>query len=404
MLPFLNELKEEIYAIADFWESRMTDRENDGFYGRIDFNNNTKKNADKGAVLNARILWAFSAAFRFDKTQTTYLDMAERAYNYISDYFLDPEYGGAYWALDFKGNPKETRKQIYAQSFVIYAFAEYFKISRDTSAKDSAIALFRLIEEHSFDKDNNGYLEAFGRNWGAQEDMRLSEKDMNEKKTMNTHLHIIEAYTNLYSIWKNEKLKNKIINLLNIFEEHFINKNNWHLHLFFDEYWNLKSRNISYGHDIEASWLLLDAANTTNNDDIIEKYKHFAINIANIASEALDTDGGLWNEYDFEHKKLIQEKHWWPQAEALAGFANAWQLSKDKKFLDRLYNSWEFINKHIKDHKNGEWFWGIDKNYLLLKEDKSGMWKCPYHNLRACILTYEKLYYTIIKDSIYNIK
>lgn len=391
MLQLLNELKEEVYAIADFWQKNMIDNEAGGFYGRMDFNNTIRKDADKGIVLNARILWAFSAAFRFDNSKTDYLNTAARAYNYINDFFIDKKYGGAYWTLDFKGNPKETKKQIYAQAFAMYAFAEYFKISQDVHSKDAAIELFYLIEKYSFDKDKNGYFEALDQQWEMQEDMRLSDKDLNEKKTMNTHLHIIEAYTNLYGIWKNDELKNKIINLLHIFNVHFLNKKEGHFYLFFDENWNLKSRNISFGHDIEASWLLLDAANSTGNSTLIKEYKNIAVNIADALPKGLDIDGGLWNEYDFENKQLIKEKHWWQQAETLVGYANAWQISPEKIFLDRINDSWNFIKKYIKDTRNSEWFWGIDHNYALLKEDKAGMWKCPYHNIRACIETYKRL-------------
>ena len=201
--------KELIDNILPFWSNKMPDEDNGGFYGQITGKDEIIPKAHKGSVLNARILWTFSAAYRIYKNPD-YLVIATRARNYIIDHFIDKKFGGVYWLLDYKGNPVETKKQIYAQGFAIYGLSEYYRVTSDTEALNHAIELYRLIEKHSFDTEKNGYLEAFTEDWQPIADMRLSEKDANEQKTMNTHLHILEPYSNLYRVWENDSLKSQL--------------------------------------------------------------------------------------------------------------------------------------------------------------------------------------------------
>jgi mannobiose 2-epimerase len=210
---------------------------------------------------------------------------------------------------------------------------------------------------------------------------------------MNTHLHVLEAYTNLYRIWPDSELANHITLLLYNFDDHIINKDTWHLNMFMDENWQVRSDTVSFGHDIEATWLLQEAAEVLDNEELMEKMKDNAIKMADIImAEGLDSDGGLWYEYEPSHGGLIKEKHWWPQAEALVGFFNAWQVSGDEKYLRVVFNNWSFIKQYILDKKNGEWFWGINKDYAVMPgEDKAGLWKCPYHNGRACMETIRRV-------------
>jgi mannobiose 2-epimerase len=203
---------------------------------------------------------------------------------------------------------------------------------------------------------------------------------------MNTHLHVLEAYTTLYSIWPNEELKTQIVTLISNFLDHFINTDTSHLNLFFDEEWNSRSGLVSYGHDIEATWLLQEAAEAINDESLLKKIKSINIYIADATMSGLDTDGGLYYEYDPSDDHLIKEKHWWVQAEAMVGFYNAWQISGDIKYLDLAEKCWNFVKHKILDKTNGEWFWGINQfGEVMPGEDKAGMWKCPYHNSRACI-------------------
>jgi len=380
-----DELNDELTHILNYWIKNTPDNEYGGFLGRIDAEDKVVQGSPKGSVLNARILWSFSAAYNLNKNPE-YLQYAERAYQFLTTYFIDKEYGGVYWTVDYKGNPLDTKKQVYASAFTIYGLSEYYRASGHEDAKTAAINLYNLLVEHSYDTARTGYLEAFTREWEPINDLRLSAKDANEKKTMNTHLHVLEGYANLYSIWPDEGLKSQIMTLLHDFLDHFINPESWHLNLFFDEDWRGRSALVSYGHDIEAAWLLLKAAEIIKHKPLIERLKDISIKIAKATLSGLDTDGGLWYEYEPADKFLVKEKHWWVQAEAIVGLYNAWQITGDEKFIEQAEKTWEFVKNKIIDQKKGEWVWGIDKNgNVLPDEDKAGMWKCPYHNSRACI-------------------
>ncbi len=381
---YKKELQNELSAILNFWQENTIDKEFGGFYGKLDNSNKVFPTAPKGSVLNSRILWTFSAAYNLTEN-IAYLNTAEMAFSYIIDHFVDKKYGGVYWTVDYKGAPLDAKKQIYALSFAIYGLSEFYKCSKNKQAKELAIELYNLIVAHSYDTINDGYIEALSQDWKEINDLRLSKKDANEKKSMNTHLHMLEGFANLYCIWPNEVLNKKIAELIHIFLDHIIDKKTNHLILFFDEKWNVKSNIISYGHDIEAAWLLQEAAEVIGDEELLEKVKTKSVLIANAAAEGLDKDGGLWYEYDADENNLIKEKHSWPQAESMIGFFNAWQITGDESYLEKSLNSWRFTQEHILDKKNGEWFWGISENYSLMEEDKVGIWKCPYHNGRACI-------------------
>lgn len=379
-----SELTSELDSILKYWSEHTVDDQNGGFAGQIDFNDQRIENAEKGSVLNARILWTFSASYQTTKNEN-HKKLAERAFEFLSAYFYDTKFGGLFWSINEDKTPKDTKNQIYALAFAIYGLSEYYVISKNEKALEIAKNLYLKIQEHSYDPVNKGYFEAFTRDWRPIEDLRLSAKDANEKKTMNTHLHIIEGYVNLYKVWKDEKLLEDIIELLETIEKYFINNETGHLRLFFNENWIEKPDVVSYGHDIEAAWLLQQCAEISGNEKLIENYKKYAVQIAEATKEGLDSDGGLWYEFDPEKNKLIAEKHWWPQAEALIGFYNAYQLTGKEEYLDIVYKNWKFIKKHILDQKNGEWVWGIFDDYSLMQKDKAGFWKCPYHNGRACL-------------------
>jgi cellobiose epimerase len=381
---FKTELQEELMQVLDYWMKYTVDEKQGGFYGSVNNRNEPDTTAAKGIVMVSRICWSFSAAYGFNK-QRSYFSTAERAFNFIVDHFIDREFGGVYWSVDATGNMLEGKKQIYGLAFCIYGLTEFYKISRNPTALNIAIDLYHFIEEKSFDKVNNGYAEAFGRDWQEMADLRLSEKDNNDRKTANTHLHIVEAYANLYTVWPNEKLKERIANLLHLFQQHFINKNHHHLNLFFDDSWNLRSTLQSYGHDIEAAWLLQQCAEVIKDPVLIAQFKSLAVPVTNAATEGLDKDGGLWYEYEPANKFLIEEKHSWPQAEAMIGFFNAGQLTGGQHYFNQSIQSWEFIKRYIKDQSNGEWLWGVHKDYLPMQKEKAGFWKCPYHSSRALL-------------------
>lgn len=381
---FKEELETELHAILSFWMQHCIDEVHGGFIGRLDHDNNRYEDAPKGAVLNSRILWAFSAAARY-KGQKAYRAMADRAFDYLHRFFVDTTYGGVYWSITPDGKPLDTKKQIYALSFALYALSEYYRLCTAEKAKVLAQDLFYAIERYSFDPRYGGYLEALAQNWQPIADLRLSAKDSNEKKSMNTHLHVLEGYANLYRIWPDAVLKEKIAALIRIFLDHIIHPQTHHLILFFDEAWQPRSGGVSYGHDIEAAWLVQEAAEVIGDRSLIETVKQKSLLIAEAAARGLDRDGGLWYEVE-EGGHLVKEKHWWPQAEAMVGFFNAWQISGDEKQLQRAMASWHFIKAHILDRERGEWVWGVRDDYsVMTNEDKAGIWKCPYHNGRACL-------------------
>jgi mannobiose 2-epimerase len=379
---FRTEMRTELENILSYWIRNSIDQENGGFIGKIDGNDVKYPKADKGLVLNSRILWTFSAAFMHNP-KPEYKMMAQRAYSYLMKYFWDKKNGGGYWSVDYLGNPKEKHKQIYGQGFMLYGLSEYYRAFGDKAALNSAIELFKLIEKHGFDKKNGGYFEVATENWQLTDDKVITQGKTDQKKSMNTHLHIIEPYTNLYRVWKDPFLKKQLYGLLNNFIEHIIDKKTQTQILFLTDDWQPRSEIISYGHDIEASWLLLESAEVLHDKQWIAKIKPFSIGLSDAAQKGIDTDGGMFYETENEHLKT--QKDWWPQAEAMVGFYNSYQITKDQNYFYQAIKSWNFIKKNLVS-KTGEWYWGVNANgEALTNMDKVGMWKCPYHNARACM-------------------
>ncbi|MDR2564073.1 MAG: AGE family epimerase/isomerase [Prevotellaceae bacterium] len=369
--------------ILPFWSGSMMDMHEGGFYGRIDGNGMPHPKADKGIVLNARILWTFSAAYRVIK-RMDYLDVAERAYNYIRERFIDDKYGGVYWMLNNKGEPINTKKQTYAQCFAIYGLYEFWCASGNSEAMSIAIDLFRLIEDNCRDRKNGGYFEAFSRDWGAIDDVRLSEKDANEQKSMNTHLHILEAYTGMCLSVSSHELMQAQSELIQIFTDKIVRQNG-HLGLFFDEEWNIKSDDISYGHDIEASWLLYEAAEALENQELISKIAKISQKIADAAAEGIGDDGGM--AYECKNGIIDYDRHWWVQAEAVAGYIIAYRNTQDRRYSTLAKRAMQYIKHNVIDFENGEWFWSLNLDGSANRiDDKAGPWKCPYHNGRMCLV------------------
>lgn len=385
----MKSFKEELIVnILPFWISNMKDLENGGFYGKIDGEGLLHPRANKGAILNARILWTFSAAYRLFKDEE-YLIIANRAFEYIIDFFIDNEYGGVYWELDYKGNPVNTKKQTYAQSFALYGFSEFYRATGNVDALEISKQFYEIIQK-SYDKKLGGYWEAFSRNWEPIDDMRLSDKDVNENKTMNTHLHVLESYTNLLRIWKDDKLIDSQRMLVGVFVDKILKKDPYHLGLFFDDYWNVKSSVISYGHDIEASWLLLEAADILGDDDLFKTVKSLSLHIANDTLKGLNKDGSLSYEKSVDY--VDSERHWWVQAEAVVGYMYAYKSSGNVLYKEVAIKLWNYILKYIVDKDNGEWHWSrLSDGSINVIEDKAGFWKCPYHNSRMCMEMIEHL-------------
>ncbi|MDD5895746.1 MAG: AGE family epimerase/isomerase [Prevotellaceae bacterium] len=378
--------------ILPFWINNMVDHENGGFYGRIDGYGNLHAEAEKGGILNGRILWTFSAAYRV-LGKPEYLEMATRAKDYIIDHFIDREYGGTYWSLDYKGNPKDTKKQFYAIGFMIYGLSEYVRATGDKEALDYAIQLFDCIEEHSLDVIYNGYIEACTREWGEIADMRLSDFDANYPKSQNTHLHIIEPYTNLFRIWKDARLEKALRNLIDIFTDRILNPETHHLDLFFENDWTRGAGHLeSYGHDIECSWLIHEAALVLGDAEVLKKVEPIVQLVAKASEKGLNADGSMVHEANVDTGHVDDDLHWWVQAEAVVGFYNIYQHFADSSALDKSLRCWQYIKDNLIDTKNGEWYWSRHADGTLnLDDDKAGFWKCPYHNGRMCLELIERI-------------
>ena len=377
-------------GILPFWMEKMADNVQGGFYGRIDGDDKLHADAPKGAILNARILWTFSAAYRLLR-KPEYLETATRAKRYIIDKFYDKDFGGVHWSLSADGEPLDTKKQVYAQGFAIYGLSEYARATGDREALDYAVKLFETVEKYSFDRTRNGYIEAFTREWKPIEDMRLSDKDENTSKTMNTHLHILEPYANLYRVWKDERLERQLRNMLDLFTGKILNKKTYHLDLFFDNDWRTDGNIISYGHDIEASWLIHEAALVLGDEALLKRIEPVITNIARAADEGLNPDGSMIYERFTAEDRTDRELHWWVQAENVVGHVNLYQHFGDEKALDTAVKCWQFIKDKIIDHTNGEWHWSLMPDGTVnRRDDKAGFWKCPYHNGRMCMEIIER--------------
>jgi mannobiose 2-epimerase len=384
LLLMLPEFKSELFRILDFCSTKAVDLEFGGFVGQINSAGEIIPGAGKGAVLNTRLLWTFSAAFRNTGVHT-YMKMADRAYNYLVHHFWDQENGGLYWECDYLGNPLNTRKQAYAQGFGIYAFSEYYLATGKKKSLEYALSLFGLLEDKFIDSEFEGYLEALSNDFRPLKDMRLSPKDANSPKSMNTHLHILEPYTNLYKAWPDEQLKKRILVLLSLFQQQIIDRETGHFNLFFDRNWTVQSNIISYGHDIEGAWLLHEAALETKDINVIRSVRESALHLVDVTlAEGTDKDGSVWYEQERDH--IDKDRHWWVQAEAMVGLMDAWEISNDDGYIQSLLKTWTYIKENLMDTENGEWFWSVHNNRIPnLKEDKAGFWKCPYHNSRALI-------------------
>ncbi len=378
--------------IAPFWLKFAPDVKYGGFRGLITNDLQIDEFAEKGVILNSRILWTFSQAEKIYQ-EKSYLEIAERAFNYLVKHFFDRENGGVFWTLDYQGEPLDTRKRSYAQAFALYALSEFYSSFNSKLAGDKVFEIFHLLEKNCKDKENKGYFETFECNWTLAEDQRLSEVDANEKKSMNTHLHIMEAYANLFRATGNPSVKDRLRALINIFLDKIIHREKDYLQMFFDEQWNSKSAVDSLGHDIEASWLLCEAAEILGDGDLLKQVQTVAIRMANAVYEkGLDpADGSLL--YEAENTVIInRNRDWWVQAEAVVGFLNAFQLSRDEKFLTAASRVWQYIQTKIIDRENGEWFWQInDEGAPSNEKPKLSQWKCPYHNGRMCFEAVRRL-------------
>lgn len=378
-----HEARQEAKHLLRWWALKAPDDVHGGFWGEVDAHGQPVKDAPKSVILNARLLWFFSAMAAYLNSDESLL-LAHRAANYIRSHFVDPDHGGVYWMLDHKGQVIDAKKQGYAQAFAVYAFAEYHRVTQDRACLKIAQQIQRDIEERFWDHKAGGYIEAKSAYWYNAGDQRLSEKDADCPKTMNTHLHILEAYTNLYRAAPDDMSHAALYRALDIFIERFVDPQTHSLKLFYDMDWTDHTHSVSYGHDIEASWLMWEAAEAINDRDLMNRVRPLTLDLAHqVLREGMNGDGGVSYERE-ANGPLDPAGEWWGQAEGLVGFVNAWQISGDPRFLDATGKLWDHVKAQYGGGGRDEWTWyaanaGREPKY------KAGQWKCPYHNGRAMI-------------------
>jgi cellobiose epimerase len=390
---FSRRVSDQLFGhILPFWCGPALDYEHGGWMSWLSNDLKPDRTQPKGLIVNSRILWAFSAVHQA-RPEKLFRQMADRAFDYVMNRFWDARYGGAFWRLDDTGCVLDDSKKIYGQAFYIYALTEYHKAFGEPVALTRSQELFELIERHAHDPKFGGYLEVRRRDWSeADANARLSDKDMNEKKSMNNHLHVLEAYTNLWRIWKEPRVGQRLRELIQLFEQRILDTRTKHLNHFFDEEWRGRSDTYTFGHDIEGTWLLCEAAEVLEDAILLKQTGAVALPMAEVVlKEGIDADGAL--RYEGKDGKIIDGgKECWVQAEAVIGFLNAFQLSGDKKYLKAMLRVWDFIENHLVDRVHGEWFWrimpdgGVDTTLPKVSE-----WKGPYHGSRMCLETLRRL-------------
>jgi mannobiose 2-epimerase len=378
---FRSQLLEELTGnILPFWMAHVVDRANGGFYGAVTNDLRVHNEVPRSAILCARILWTYASAYRQlggDKYPSAerYLSMARWAYDYLTRVFWDTEHGGLYWQVNDQGEPVFDRKHHYAQAFGIYGLSEYYRATREPQSLALAQELFHLLERNAYDPVHHGYIEGSSRAWERLDDMRLSDKEPHCRKSMNTMLHILEAYTNLLHVWDDARLRVQHKALIENFQQHF-----------FDQGWHSLSDQVSYGHDIEGSWLLVEAAQAQGDAELVEQLRRSAMAMAAaVYREGIDGDGSVF--YEADPQGLVNtDKAWWVQAEALVGFYNAYQLTDEAHFAQAAHRCWEYIQTKMIDRTHGDWFKILHRDGTPDHTSyKAGPWECPYHHSRACL-------------------
>lgn len=386
--------------ILPFWLKNARDREHGGFHAFIGEDLKPRDDLPRGGLLTSRILWTFSAAYR-RYHDPEYLEMAQWAYHDLMDRFVDRQSGGLFWSVSAEGKPVDAHKQIYGQVFGIYSLAEYYRVTGNQAVLDQAIAIYRLIEKYAHDPKNGGYFDTLDREWRREAD--ASDNLLGAApKSQNSHIHILEGFTNLLRVWPDAGLRERQRELIELTLTHIIDARTHHLVLFMKDDWTPIGTEVSYGHDIELSWLLVEAAQILGDPALLARAKTEALAIAQVTNaEGIDADGGVYMEGN-PKGPTNTDKEWWEQAEATVGFLNAYQISGDPRDFAYARRSWDYIQKHFVDRQKGDWYYMLRRDNTPILEITTGkgrtfpmakqnIWKCPYHNSRCCLEVWERL-------------
>jgi mannobiose 2-epimerase len=384
--------------ILPFWLAHARDREHGGFHAYIGEDMKVHDDQPRGALLTSRVLWTFSAAYRLYK-DPDYLEMARWAYRDLVDRFTDKTYGGLFWTAEADGQPADGHKQIYGQVFGIYGLSEYYRATGDTEALERAKAIYALVEANAHDAAHGGYFDSLTRAWRRPES---GEENLlgDAPKSQNSHIHILEGFTNLLRVWPDEGLRRRERELIELTMDRIVDPRTHHLILFMKDDWTPIGDKVSYGHDIELSWLLTEAAEELGDPALLARARPVAVAIARVTNaEGVDADGGV---YDEGGPKGITNPHkdWWPQAEAAIGFLNAYQITGDPGYFADSVRSWDFIQAKMVDRTDGDWYETLNRDGSpvlsftwrgrAVATSKVSIWKCPYHNGRSCLQILER--------------
>ena len=389
------QLKQEIVQdltenVLKFWATRAPDPSG-GFYGTLIFDGTPRENASKGGILNARILWTFSSAYRILKDEQ-YLTLANRAQRYFLDHFIDKELGGSYYTLTADGEPLATNKDTYQNAFAMYGLSEHYRATGNKESLDAAISIYRKMVEHMYDPVHGGFIgcvECRGRTAMFSREWEMPELDY--PKTMNTNLHVIEALTSLYRVWKDDGLREQLRELIHVLTTKMVDQERWHQKLFLSMDWQNQRDIDSYGHDIEFSWLLVEAAEALGDEEILKETERIAVNMAAAQlAEGIAENGAMMSDKEGDH--YSSGYSWWVQSEAVVGFLNAWHISGDRKFLDAAVRNWEWIKTYMIDREYGEWFGNVNAEGEPRRNGvKADQWRCPYHNSRMGLEVFTRI-------------
>ncbi|MBP5611691.1 MAG: AGE family epimerase/isomerase, partial [Bacteroidales bacterium] len=366
-------------GILPFWLEHTVDPAG-GFYGTVAIDGTPQPAADKGAILNARILWTFARAYR-TYGLTSYREAADRAAAYFRQHFIDARYGGVFWTVDSEGVMKDPTKQIYASAFGIYGLAEHFRATGDLESLEAARGLFRFIRDKAHDGTGGGYFEVLARD-GSRTDVNGVDGHAGATKTMNTHIHLLEGFTCLYLAWPDPEVKAALRELLEILQTKLYNPDTKHLILYCDDNWKPFDQADSFGHDIETSWLMCEAAEALGDPQLLEAVRRQAVAMVDTAlAEGLDAAGAMRSERTAAGYR--GNLSWWPQCETVIGCVNAWQITGNRKYFAAAERCWDFIRTHFIDETNGGWYNSLTSDGKPAREPKASLWNCPYHSARV---------------------